>query len=379
MNEVVVVIISSIVGVITQIIPLADDKKTDKIIKRVFLISTFILIIISLAFSVSEIFERKIEKIAQQNELQRKHDSTILKLDTSIQKGTIILDSLANVETKIRGISDTLNQQLLNQKEISSKTQSLLTENKKILASQTSIYKNTDRALHALFPLTFTLDFDVPFNNTKLESLIKYLSDLKSDFENNPGLIDTRRVAVLSSKPNFKDITELSFNYTLIKEPSLSFDSLFISTFEISLIKAPLKKVSDLKPSMPQLHFMVSDFDEINDRYSVFIHTYFRDSLITFSLRYNDYELQNSEYHQTNTTIGSNELDGCTVAVSHYNSELKGFRLKSISFTPRLGLQRPCTIIFTEKDVAAKTWDRSEKTYIHRISELDFKYLYRDN
>ena len=181
-------------------------------------------------------------------------------------------------------------------------------------------------------------------------------------------------VVPFSHKPDNKDISILPISYSYIHGSGLSYDSLIGLQFEICLFKGPLKSIHNVTEITPQLDFVVENYTEEQYEKNVVMDIDFDQRIITFYVTYINYTFQNSRFHQTNTVIASNELLDCYITFNKSFSDLQGFKLNSLKFLPRNGLQQPCTFKFDENHIYKSSMN--SRPYYHRIRKQDFQYGY---
>lgn len=360
-NSIILQFTTSIIAIISLIATFYIDKLNTKVLKSTLVIISIILISISVYLSIQD--QAKASNI-HQNEV----DTTLNKLNTTINKSDALLDSLRMIKATVKLISDSTEEELRNQRVISSLTQSILFKNKKLLGSQVEIYKNTNRELHPLFPITLTISFLIPFSSSGIKPLVDYLYQLKDGIKLNPNIV-FNYYSTFNSKDTTKYAYISSFPYEFIQNPELSFNKILYPTFDISLFKGFMQDVRAHTTSVPQMHFTISDSTNRN----VAIKANFKDKVIEFAVTYHNYQYQATEYEKSNTFFGSNELMNTYIVVSMSTHDEAV--LKTLKFYPLNGHLEKLFIRFLPSDTVIK-W--RTPNYFHKIVSRNFEYWDED-
>lgn len=296
--------------------------------------------------------------------LLSKFDTTHTNIRIDIAKSDSLLDSLRTTRRLIDTVGDLATKELNVQKGINTNTQVILDKNKTILDLQVSTLNNTKDILHPFFPLTLSLDINIPFSLPEAKPIIDYVYQMKPYFERYMTDDTMRNYGVRheSYSDPFK-IDMFYFDAKRLEGGPLEFTNLINTKMYISIFKGKLDKLFEIPKSAPQLNFTVTTNPDVLLRF------YFIEKEIRATITYNDLPFINNEWQQSNSFIASTDLHNYSLLLEPFFSDK--IEIETITLTPKMGFQQPCTIDFTKEERLKSKWSPSR--YLHKFSRRDFK------
>ncbi len=172
--QIFLIVLASIFSAIAEIREgLSKEKK-----KNLRWISLSILFT-SLLFSMGLVIYENYNSAEDLKEQERRYNIADSKLTRTAK-------SLETIHRSANTILDSMEKQLIMQKEITKSSQTLLLKSQLILNSQKNLTDNVDKIINPFFPLLIKIGVEIPFNNQHMQPLVSYVNNLKTKYDQAP-------------------------------------------------------------------------------------------------------------------------------------------------------------------------------------------------
>ncbi|MCW3111486.1 MAG: hypothetical protein JWQ09_5992 [Segetibacter sp.] len=367
----------------TTVETIKSQKKNKKVVRYLLLL----LLFLSFLLSTWILWDQHKEDIRNEKKHTSEVDTTWNMLKTGIKKSSLLLDSLQTVQIKIRGMSDTMAQQLHTQKEINSSTQLLLRKNETILTSQSAIRGNVDHILNPFFPLMVSVEFEIPFSAPQIKPLTDYFTKYKAKLDSHDPSIDDEGAMIDISKPGEADKSIVAIDlidYDKRVENKIPFDSVVDVSWGMRIAKGPLKTFNDITDNTPKLIVEIDGSNKAKYR-KISLGVSFESQTFRFYIVYYGLQLYNNFHHRSEVFIGTNDLLHSYLFLQpNYQWQKNGLQVDRLTFISEIGLQNECTIKFSEKDIINSYPEHKKfnekfphflglknRIYVHKIGKED--------
>jgi hypothetical protein len=268
------------------------------------------------------------------------------------QRDTEYHTTLGKVDTTIHKADSTLKRLNL----VLDKSESSLRKNDSIINYQFGIYLQIDRISQPLFPLSFSIQMDVSFNNRDVRPFTKYIED-----------------KVKKEGTGFTLFNEWLSDQGLEQEVPGFFSMFYHSGFEVTIIKEPnnfkIRSVRDLKPTMPNISFEIRAEGPFSYTHkSWYMNLDYPARMFRVSQRFDSVTFSKLTIDRMQTAFGFNELENCWLLFRPFSASKH--LLKRIVIASEAGIRKYCSFKLTEKDKDFILTDAADTNFNPGVSPL---------